>query len=137
MSCPAMAVSITATSQALRACGPTWSRLGASGTQPAFETRPYVGLSPVCPFAAAGALTEPPVSVPSPQYTIPADTAIPVPEDEPEGLYSGFHGLRGMGEPFDTSGRPPIENSLSTVLPMRTAPALRILATTGASRPAP
>ena len=68
------------------------------------------------PFAAAGPRTEPPVSVPSPPSASPAATAMPVPELDPEALWSVFHGFRGIGKPFDGSGAPQA-NSLVVLLP--------------------
>src|SRR3979409_722575 len=112
------------------------SRLYPSGTQPNLGTRPHVTLSPVWPLAAAGARTDPPVSVPSPPSTSPAATAMPVPALDPAAECSTFHGFLGMGKPFSGSGAPQA-NSLVTVLPMMTAPAARSRSTTGASQWAP
>src|SRR2546430_15117615 len=52
-------------SSTVRAIGPTWSKLGASGKQPSVGTRSYVGLNPTTPQQAAGIRVEPPESVPS------------------------------------------------------------------------
>ena len=63
---PGASTSIIAVqSPTVRAIGPTWSQLGASGKQPSSETRPYVGLKPTIPQHAAGMRIEPPESVPS------------------------------------------------------------------------
>src|SRR6266446_5280425 len=76
---------------------------------------------PVCPLNDAGPRVEPPVSVPRPPSVSPAATAIPVPELEPAALRGRSHGFCGIGKGISGSGIP-IANSLSTVLPSRTAP---------------
>ena len=64
----AIASRSAAQSVTLRAIGPTWSKLGASGKQPAVETRAKVGLKPTTPQHAAGMRIEPPESVPSASF---------------------------------------------------------------------
>ncbi len=51
-------------SASVRAIGPAWSRLGASGTMPRIETAPRVGLIVDVPHIADGMRSEPAVSVP-------------------------------------------------------------------------
>src|SRR5512132_3795844 len=101
-------------------------------------TRPTVGLNPTMPFAAAGQVTDPSVSVPIARRTSPAATAAPLPLDEPQGLRSSAQGLRVCPP---TALHPEIEwsermfaHSLRFVLPRITAPAARSRATIGASR---
>src|SRR5207248_4735289 len=88
------------------------------------------------PQNAAGQRMLPPVSVPSPPGNSPAATPLPVPELEPPGHVSVFHGLRGIGNGFDGSGQPHA-NSIVVVLPIMIEPAARRRATTGASPAAP
>lgn len=57
-----MACSSTAQSAALRAIGPTWSRLAANSNAPCRLTRPQLGFSPLTPLAAQGQRIDPPVS---------------------------------------------------------------------------
>ena len=54
-----------------------------SGIVPYRLTRPSVGLMPTMPHAAAGNLTDPPVSEPSAPNARPAATAAPEPDDDP------------------------------------------------------
>ena len=62
---PAMISSARRHSSAVRASGPTVSRLHAAGKTPSLGTSPHVGRWPVTPQSAAGIRTEPAVSVPS------------------------------------------------------------------------
>ena len=64
------------------------------------------------------------MSVPSPPSTMPVETAMPVPDDDPPGVRSSRHGFLGIGNGFSSSGVPRA-NSESTSLPMMTAPASR------------
>ena len=66
-------------SSTVRAIGPAWSKLGASGKQPSSGTRPQVGLKPTIPHQAAGMRIEPPESVPSATSASPAASAGAVP----------------------------------------------------------
>ena len=50
------------------------------------ETVPSVGLIPTNPHVAAGQITEPSVSVPTPTAAKFAAIAEPVPDDEPHGF---------------------------------------------------
>ena len=61
---PAIASRRSAQSASERAIGPAWSRLQASGTIPAIETRPRVGLNADVPQHAEGMRSDPAVSVP-------------------------------------------------------------------------
>ena len=91
---PAIASNAAARSATRRANGPTWSNDHASGTTPARETRPNVGLSPNTPHSAAGTRIEPLVSVPSESGTRPAATAAAEPPEEPPAMRDGSCGLR-------------------------------------------
>src|SRR6266550_4228215 len=53
------------------------------GVIPAVDTKPTVGRKPTNALCAAGARTEPPVSVPKPTTPKLAATLAPVPPDEP------------------------------------------------------
>src|SRR5688572_21980240 len=85
--------------------GPAASSDHARGNTPCLETRPQVGRRPTTPHQLAGLRTEPPVSSPSVKPQSAAAVAIPEPEDEPPGSWSGFHGLRGW--PNGNSRVPP------------------------------
>ena len=113
-----------------------WSRVKPSGTQPDLGTRPKVGIRPETPQNAAGMRMLPPVSVPMPARNSPDATPLPVPELDPPGQASRFHGLRGIGNGLSKSGIP-IANSIVVTLPVMTAPASRSRVTTGPSWPAP
>ena len=84
---------IAAHSATVRAIGPAWSKLGASGKTPSIGTRPCVGLKPTIPQHAAGMRIEPPVSVPSAASHRPAASAAAEPPLEPPGMRSGSSGL--------------------------------------------
>ena len=73
------------------------SSVGASAIAPRADTTPAVGFHAVTPQACAGMRTEPPVSVPSATAAMPLATATAEPDDEPPGMKSAFHGLRGCG----------------------------------------
>src|SRR6266481_8727868 len=100
------------------------------GVQPDFGTRPNVAISPLIPQKAAGQRMLPPVSVPRPPRTSPADTPLPVPELDPPGQAPMSQGLRGMGNGLAGSGMPHAY-SMVVSLPVMTAPAARRRATTG------
>ena len=79
-------------SRTQRVKGPTWSRLGASGTTPLQDTSPNVGFSPPRPHAAAGIRIDPPVSVPRVAKAIPVATETAEPLLDPPGDRSGSSG---------------------------------------------
>src|ERR671910_3324263 len=54
------ASSIALQSATVRAIGPAWSNVGASGKQPSGGTRPKLGLKPTIPQQAAGLPIDPP-----------------------------------------------------------------------------
>ena len=84
-----MAVSSSAMSSTLRPIGPGVSWLCEIGTTCVRETRPTVGFRPApAPPNAAGQVTEPSVSVPTPAAAREAAIAAPVPDDEPQALRS-------------------------------------------------
>src|SRR5947207_10591421 len=76
-----------------RAIGPTWSKLGASGKQPAVGTRSYVGLKPTVPQHADGIRIEPPESLPSAASARPAASAAAEPPLEPPAMRPGASGF--------------------------------------------
>ena len=88
-----MALSSSAQSSTVRAIGPAWSRLQASGISPALLTRPKVGLMPTVPQSEEGIRIDPPVSEPVAPRHIPADNAAPDPPLEPPGMWLSSHGL--------------------------------------------
>lgn len=57
------------------------------GTIDLLLTAPRVGLTAYSEFRVAGQLMDPSVSVPIESGAKPAATAIPLPEEEPPGLY--------------------------------------------------
>ena len=61
---PAIAASSGSQSRTVRAIGPGWSKVGASGTIPRIESSPRVGLIVDVPHSAEGMRSEPAVSVP-------------------------------------------------------------------------
>src|SRR3954454_4658631 len=133
-----MAVSTRAASRTVRAIGPAVSWLWLIGTMRLRLTRPTVGLKPTMPLIAAGQVIEPSVSVPIAAGTMPAATAAPLPDEEPQGLRLSACGLR-VWPP--SALQPEIEllerilaHSERLVLPTITAPAARSRATKGASR---
>ena len=67
-----------------------------AGMMPWRLTRPKVGRSPTMPHAAAGSLTEPPVSSPKAAAHREAATAIAEPLLDPSGLCSNDQGLCGV-----------------------------------------
>src|SRR5947209_18407176 len=93
---PAIAAITKAQSAALRASGPTVSRVNESGMALARLTRPGDGLRPVTPQKCAGKRIEPPVSEPSAAGSSRAATAEPEPEDEPPVIRAGSHGLQTL-----------------------------------------
>src|SRR5438093_13740858 len=78
------------------------------------------------PQQPAGWRIEPPVSVPKAAMHWSAATAAADPPDEPPGTRSALHGLR-VGKKAEFSADEPIANSSRLVLPVMTAPAVRIL----------
>ncbi len=84
-STPARAHRSRAASATLRHIGPAVSCENAMGTMPWRDTRPSVGFTPTRPCTAAGDVTEPSVSVPTPSSARLAASAAPVPEEEPLG----------------------------------------------------
>src|SRR5205085_6445837 len=108
------------------------------GTTPSVGTSPTVGFIPTRPLAAAGAVIDPLVSVPTAKSASRAATAAPLPELDPHACRFRAYGLRV---------RPPcalhpdvecvdlmLAHSLRLVLPSTTIPASRSRRTSGASR---
>src|SRR3954469_15149195 len=121
-----MADRTRAASRKVKVIGPAVSWLWLIGTIWVRLTRPTVGLKPTMPLIAAGQVIQPSVSVPIAPRTIPAATASPLPEDEPQGLRLSAWGLR-VWPP--TALQPEIElfdlilaHSLKLLLPTITAP---------------
>ena len=79
-----MALSVSAASRTVRVIGPGVSWLWLIGITWVRDTSPTVGFSPTMPFTAAGQVTDPSVSVPMAMSTMPAATAAPEPDEEPE-----------------------------------------------------
>src|SRR6266850_4671820 len=92
-SCPATAFSVSARSPTVRASGPEWSSVHASGITPRRLTRPYVGLSPATPQSDAGMRIDPPVSLPGEKKQKPDATATALPPLEPPGMRVVSQGL--------------------------------------------
>src|SRR3981081_2143997 len=129
---PVIASSISAASSAVRANGPlTWPGSQASGIGQ-FGVSPGVGRMPTMPQNDAGIRIEQPKSVPCAQGTIPVATATADPPDEPEGLSTGFQGLR-VTPNTSLKVLAPAANSGVLVLPSTIAPAALTRRTTSAS----
>ena len=100
----------------MRAIGPAWSKLGASGKQPSSGTSPQVGLNPTSAHQAAGMRIEPPESVPSATSASPAATAAALPPLEPPARRPGAIGL-GTVPKCGFCDEIPYANSCRFVLP--------------------
>src|SRR5690625_1155869 len=92
-------------SRADRANGPNVSSVRESGSVPALETTPRVGLRPVTPFALPGPRIEPPVSEASAAKHRPAAVAAALPLEDVPTQVSGSHGLKGVGKSTPRSAR--------------------------------
>ena len=95
---PSITSYIRTVSETLRAIGPAVSKVCDKGMIPSVGIWPSVVLRPVIPHQAAGPRTDPPVSVPTAQLTIPEATATADPLEEPPGVRwiwrsHGFHGV--------------------------------------------
>src|SRR5215207_5374543 len=77
----------------VRAIGPAWSKVGASGNTPSSETTPNVGLKPTTAQHAAGIRIDPPESVPSAASAKPAASAAADPPLDPPAVRPGAAGL--------------------------------------------
>src|ERR1017187_6654898 len=105
---------------------PTVSSEGANGMAPSNGSNPKLGLKPQIPQKEAGRRTLPRVCVPNANGTMPAATAAAEPEELPPGVWPGKRGLR-------VSVASKEAKAVVRVLPSRTPPVRRRLATTGAS----
>ena len=85
-------------SSTVRAIGPAWSKLGASGKQPSSGTSPHVGLKPTMPHQAAGMRIEPPESVPSADVGEPGCERGAVPAARPAREPAGCDRVRDGAE---------------------------------------
>ena len=101
---------------------PAWSSVALSGKTPSRLSRPSVGLNPIIPQSAAGTLTEPPVSVPSPS-TAPFARATEAadPPLEPPATLSASCGFL-TGPKYEAADVPPRASSCMFVLPRGTHP---------------
>src|SRR5271155_3056977 len=109
-----------------RAKSPSVSRDPADCLTPEQLRSPYVGLNANIPQKEPGLITDPVVWVPIASGPIRSATAAAEPLDEPPGVQaklSGFRVLPGWG----------VANSVVTVFPINTPPALRLKATQAAS----
>src|SRR5262245_19159695 len=135
-----MAPSRRAASRTRRAIGPAESWLAEIGMMPRPETRPTVGFMPTRQQTDEGLTIEPSVSVPTAAGARPAAGATPEPELEPAGERSSTYGFRVWRprplQPLDEAVERKFAHSARLVLPSRTAPASRRLASRGASRAA-
>ena len=113
---PAIPARSSAQSSTVRAIGPAWSRLSASGTIPRIGTSPRVGLIVEVPQNAEGIRSEPAVSVPVAAGVIRAASAAPEPPLEPPAERSSAHGLPTW------SVVPPAANSCVCRWPSSTIP---------------
>ncbi len=112
----------------VRAIGPAWSKLGASGSAPRNEVVPEVGLIVEVPHIAEGMRSEPAVSVPVAAGVIRAASAAAEPPLEPPAVRSSAQGLPTW------SVVPPTVNSWVWRCPSRIIPAAFRLAQTSLSR---
>ena len=88
-----MAASSGSQSITLRAIGPAWSNVEASGTIPRSGTRPRVGFTVDVPHSADGIRSDPAVSVPVAAGVVRAASAAAEPPLEPPAERSRSHGL--------------------------------------------
>ena len=116
---PAIAARSGTQSSSVRAIGPAWSRLVASGTTPRSESCPRVGLIVDVPHRADGIRSEPAVSVPVAAGTMRAASAAAEPPLDPPAERSSAHGLPTW------SVVPPTANSWVCRWPSRTMPCER------------
>ncbi len=126
-----MAPNISAASRTVRVIGPRQETPGKA-LAGHIGMRPSVGFRPTRPDHAAGMRIEPPASVPICNGPNPAAPAAPAPDEEPPGVWAGFHALRVM----PCNGQSPGDfqpYSVVVVLPTITAPAAFNPTTAGAS----
>ena len=122
----------------MRVIGPGASWVNEIGITPSVGTRPTVGFIPTSPHAAAGAVIEPLVSVPTAKGASRAATAAPLPELDPHAVRLRAYGLRvsppwALQPDVECSSRM-LAHSLRLVLPSTTMPASRRRRTSVASR---
>ncbi len=123
----------SATSDTVRAIGPTVSSVGQSGKTPSMAIAPHCGLRPTTSQQAAGSRIEPPVSLPSPSSQSPAASAAAFPLEDPPVVRPGRAGL----ETVPYHGFWPITdhaNSGRLAFPITTAPAATSRSTQDAVR---
>src|SRR6267142_2174070 len=131
---PAIAVSILAASSTVFPCGPNTSRVDPdSGTPPVVGTRPNVVFTPTSPLAPAGFWIDPPVSSAVPSVAKLALTLTAVPLLLPPGARPTLYALSVGPKVLLFALAPLRANTGKLVLPKMMAPAVRILATIGAS----
>ena len=90
----AMASSMRATSDTLRAIGPSTQRLSKAGKPSPRGTMPALGRKPTMPQKLAGMRSEPPRQEPFASQTSCAANAAAAPPDEPPAVRVRFQGLR-------------------------------------------
>ena len=129
---PAITDSSSARSPTLRASGPLVEVTSQKLSVGHAGTRPSDGRSPTTPQNDAGLRSEPPMSEPSASGTIPARRAHAAPPLEPPAERVGSTGLRVVPKTV-LNVCEPAANSGTLVLPMVTAPAVRIRSTTSSS----
>ncbi len=136
-SVPASTESIAAASATVRAIGPAVSCSPLIGTMPVRLTSPRVGFTPTIPQLPAGDRIDPSVSVPTASGAIPAPTAAPDPELDPDGSRSSTCGFPVCPPTPDHPDVEEVDRKLlhsdRLVLPITTAPARRSRTTNGAS----
>src|SRR3954469_3646584 len=128
MTSRSLAMSVT-----VRVIGPSDPRRdGQPAHTPPRLTRPGVGRMPTMLFHVDGRRIEANPSWPTPMVAKLADTAAPVPPDEPPTVRSGSYGLRVKPNSEPNASPPPI--SPSVTLAMTIAPAFFSFSVTNASR---
>jgi hypothetical protein len=115
----------------VRAIGPAWSKLGASGKHPSSGTTPKLGLNPTMPQQAAGIRIEPPESVPSAASASPTASAAAEPPLEPPAIRPGASGF-GTVPKCGLIEVTPNANSCRFVFPTFAYPAASTLRTASA-----
>src|ERR1017187_5200074 len=108
-------------SRTLRVIGPGVSNDVASGIIPSLLNTPLLGRWPTTPQRAAGARTDPAVSVPIAAMHIPAATAAAEPDEDPPAMRLTSQGFFTAPNAL-TIPLPPNANSWRLVLPTITAP---------------
>ncbi len=129
---PAIALSISARSAAVRAIGPSTLSVDQPSAAGHVGTRPGDGRSPTTPQKLAGLRSEPPMSLPSAIGSMPAASAAAAPPLLPPHVFVSSYGF-SVAPNTVLNVCEPAPNSGVLVLPTAMAPAVRSRSTMSAS----